>query len=42
VRTPGPQGVAAEREAFVALFGGHDQREGMRSFLEKRPPSFGV
>lgn len=29
---------AGEREAFVALFGTHDQREGVNAFLEKRPP----
>jgi enoyl-CoA hydratase/carnithine racemase len=39
---PGPAGIARERALFVALFGGHDQREGMRAFLEKRPPRFGA
>jgi enoyl-CoA hydratase len=39
--TPGPAGLAAEREAFVQLFGTADQREGMRAFLEKREPRFG-
>jgi enoyl-CoA hydratase/carnithine racemase len=34
-------GLRREREAFVALFGTADQREGMRAFLEKRPPAFG-
>ncbi len=29
-----------EATAFAALFGTHDQREGMRAFLEKRTPSF--
>ena len=38
--TPAPEGLAIERERFLALFGGHDQREGMRAFLEKRPPRF--
>jgi enoyl-CoA hydratase/carnithine racemase len=37
---PGPEGFGIERERFLALFGGHDQREGMRAFLEKRPPEF--
>jgi enoyl-CoA hydratase len=31
---------ALEREAFAALFGSRDQREGMEAFLEKRPPRF--
>lgn len=38
---PGPEGLRAERERFVALFGTPDQREGMRAFLDKRPPVFG-
>ena len=41
VRSPGPAGIARERELFVALFGTADQREGMRAFIEKRPPAFG-
>lgn len=41
VSNPGPIGVARERELFLALFGGHDQREGMRAFLDKRDPRFG-
>jgi enoyl-CoA hydratase len=32
--------LAQEREAFVALFGTPDQREGMAAFLEKRTPRF--
>jgi len=40
VRTPGPASIARERELFIALFGGDDQREGMRAFIEKRPPEF--
>jgi enoyl-CoA hydratase/carnithine racemase len=39
--SPGPAGVARERELFVRLFGTPDQREGMRAFLEKREPRFG-
>jgi enoyl-CoA hydratase/carnithine racemase len=38
--TPGPEGFATERELFVALFDTADQKEGMRAFLEKRPPDF--
>ena len=30
--------LALERERFVDLFDGPDQREGVRAFLEKRPP----
>ncbi len=40
VERPGSEGLAIERERFLALFGGHDQREGMRAFLDKRPPRF--
>jgi enoyl-CoA hydratase/carnithine racemase len=40
VRTPGPASIAREKELFVALFGGGDQREGMRAFIEKRSPEF--
>ena len=40
--SPGPPGIRAEREAFLALFGTHDQREGMAAFLEKRDPRFGA
>jgi enoyl-CoA hydratase/carnithine racemase len=38
--TPGRKGFATERELFVALFDTADQKEGMRAFLEKRPPDF--
>jgi enoyl-CoA hydratase/carnithine racemase len=40
IETPGAAGVARERELFLALFGSHGQREGMRAFLEKRDPVF--
>ncbi|MFD1571683.1 enoyl-CoA hydratase/isomerase family protein [Halorubrum laminariae] len=33
-------GLTVERRAWSGLFGTHDQREGMRAFLEKRDPSF--
>lgn len=33
-------GVMYERRLFHALFGTHDQREGMAAFLEKRPAQF--
>jgi enoyl-CoA hydratase/carnithine racemase len=41
IASPGAPGVQAEREAFLALFGTPDQREGMAAFLEKRQPRFG-
>lgn len=40
VRTPGPASITREKELFVGLFGTDDQREGMRAFIEKRPPEF--
>ncbi|GAB7010656.1 enoyl-CoA hydratase/isomerase family protein [Halorubrum trueperi] len=36
----GSAGLALERRAWSGLFGTHDQREGMRAFLEKREPEF--
>jgi enoyl-CoA hydratase len=33
-------GLRAEREAFFDLFATDDQREGMRAFQEKRPPTW--
>ena len=37
-----PLPIANELEAttFASLFGTADQREGMRAFLDKRPPAF--
>ncbi len=40
--TPGAAGLRVERELFCGLFGTPDQREGMRAFIEKREPRFGV
>jgi enoyl-CoA hydratase len=37
---PLTDGVAVERRYFHALFGSHDQREGMEAFLAKRAPHF--
>jgi len=34
------QGISMERRAFYSLFGTHDQKEGMRAFVEKRKPDF--
>jgi enoyl-CoA hydratase/carnithine racemase len=42
VTDPGSEGLRSERSRFLALFGSVDQREGMRAFLDKRPPRFGV
>lgn len=33
-------GLRAEREAFFDLFATDDQREGMRAFMDKRPPAW--
>lgn len=33
-------GLEFERNAFYLLFGTEDQKEGIRAFLEKRPPDF--
>jgi enoyl-CoA hydratase len=32
------QGISLERQLFAGLFATHDQKEGMRAFLEKRAP----
>ncbi|MEZ7266846.1 enoyl-CoA hydratase [Pseudomonas aeruginosa] len=37
---PLDQALALERKAFQLLFDSHDQKEGMRAFLEKRPPNY--
>jgi enoyl-CoA hydratase len=37
---PIPIADELEATAFATLFGTRDQREGMRAFLEKRPPAF--
>ncbi|MEX6504281.1 enoyl-CoA hydratase [Pseudomonas zhanjiangensis] len=34
------EGVRFERRVFHSLFGSHDQKEGMRAFVEKRPANF--
>ncbi len=34
------EGLEAERKSFYFLFATDDQKEGMRAFLEKRPPKF--
>jgi enoyl-CoA hydratase len=37
---PLPAALELEKQTFAALFGTHDQREGMGAFLEKRKPAF--
>ena len=34
------EGLLFERRSFHALFATDDQTEGMRAFLDKRPPTF--
>jgi enoyl-CoA hydratase/carnithine racemase len=40
VARPGNAGHDVERDAFKELFATHDQKEGMRAFLDKRDPRF--
>lgn len=40
METPLSAGLALERELFIAAFASEDGREGVRAFLEKRPPAF--
>lgn len=37
---PFSQGLEAEERAFYLLFASQDQKEGMRAFIDKRPPSW--
>jgi enoyl-CoA hydratase len=37
---PLERALMAEQESFAALFASEDQKEGMRAFLEKRPPTW--
>jgi len=38
--TPLAEGIRFERRVFHALFSTHDQKEGMKAFVEKRPAKF--
>jgi enoyl-CoA hydratase/carnithine racemase len=38
--TPRSAALALERERFIDLFDGEDQREGVNAFLEKRKPAW--
>ena len=37
---PLDDGIALERRLFTELFSTHDQKEGMRAFLDKRVPTW--
>jgi enoyl-CoA hydratase len=34
------EGIRFERRVFHSMFALEDQKEGMRAFVEKRPPNF--
>jgi len=38
--TPQEAGLAYEKRLFALLFSSQDQKEGMKAFIEKRPPKF--
>lgn len=38
--TPQEAGLAYEKRLFALLFSSEDQKEGMKAFIEKRPPKF--
>jgi enoyl-CoA hydratase len=38
--TPLAEGLEYERRSFYMMFGSHDQVEGMKAFIEKRPATF--
>lgn len=40
LETPLAEGLRFERQAFASMFSTADQKEGMRAFLQKRPPHF--
>jgi len=40
VKAPRAKRLCIEREKFVDLFDGEDQREGVNAFLEKRKPNW--
>jgi len=40
LETPLEEGLSIERRNFCLLFSTEDQKEGMRAFVEKRPPEF--